>query len=250
LQVVGLALGSIIVVQCVMTSSIAFTTGAERLLLGHRPSTRAWAGMGLTALGLAGLLGSLAPTAGTGAGPSGGSTLVVATACAAAMLAAVAWSRRPRPAATLSAGDAGVLGLAAATGLGYGVTAIQLKVVGTQLALGLTVPLAHPALYVAAVVGPLSILLSQHALQQGRRALAVVSLILVIDPVVGLAGGLSWFGEHVATGAAALTGAGLALTALAAGVYLTQAGSPRPAARPGAGRRTPPVPERALAARS
>jgi hypothetical protein len=143
-----------------------------------------------------------------------------------------------------------VLGLAAATGLGYGVTAIQLKVVGTQLALGLTVPLAHPALYVAAAVGPLSILLSQHALQQGRRALAVVSLILVIDPLVGLAGGLSWFGEHVATGAAALTGAGLGLAALVVGVCLTQAGSSRPASRSSAAAQTPQVAERVPAARS
>jgi uncharacterized membrane protein len=221
LQVLALTLGSIIVVQSVMTSSIVFTTVAERLLLGHRPPARAWVGMGLTALGLAGLLLSLAPTAGASAGPSAWSTLVVAAVCLAGMAAAVAWSRR-----SPSAAGHGVLGLAAATGLGYGVTAIQLKSVGTQLAAGLTAPLAHPALYVAAVVGPLSILLSQHALQQGRRALAVVSLILVIDPIVGLLGGLMWFGEVVATGAGALAGAGLGVAAMVAGVFLTQAGAP------------------------
>jgi hypothetical protein len=57
--------------------------------------------------------------------------------------AAVAWSRR-QGSATAPAGGLRGLRLAAATGLGYEVTAIHFKSVGTQLALGLTGPVAHP----------------------------------------------------------------------------------------------------------
>ena len=92
--------------------------------------------MGLTALGLAGLLGSLPPMAGTAAVPPAGSTLAVAAACAAAMPAAVACRA---PTAAPGSGAGRVLALAVATGLGYGITAVALKTVGTQL------PPASPA---------------------------------------------------------------------------------------------------------
>ena len=230
LQVLALTLGSIIVVQCALTSSIIFTTVAERLVLGRRPPGRAWLGTGLTALGLTGLLVALSPTAGTVASPSAASTIVAAVLCVVAMAAAVARSRRsPR---------SGALGLALATGLGYGVTAVQLKVVGTQAALGVGAALLHPALYVAAVLGPLSIMLSQHALQRGRHALGVVSVILMTDPLVGLVAGPLWFGERVATTADALMAAVLAAAVLVLGVRLVQTGpapgptAPAPAEHP------------------
>ena len=188
LQVLALALGPIIVVQSVMTSSIVFTTVAEGLLTGRRPRGGTWSGVGLTGLGLVGLLVALRPTAGTGAVPPGGSTLAVAAGCLVLMLAAVTWSRT---AAAPGSGAGRVLALAVATGLGYGITAVALKTVGTQLAAGLAGPLQHPALYVALALGPSAILLSQAALQQGRLATAVVSVILVVDPLVGLVGGCS-----------------------------------------------------------
>jgi len=78
-----------------MTSSIVFTVVAERLLSRHRLPTGAWAGAGLTGLGLVGLLVALDPTAGDGAVPPAGSTLAVAGGCLVIMLAAVAWSRLP-----------------------------------------------------------------------------------------------------------------------------------------------------------
>jgi len=218
LQVLALALGSIIVVQTVMTSSIVFTTVAERLLTRRRPRATLWPGVALTGLGLVGLLVALDPTAGASTVPPGGSTLVVAAGCLAVMAAAVAWSRSPAPAGS---GAGRVLALAAATGLGYGVTAVQLKTVGAQLATGLAVPLQHPALYVAIFLGPPAILLSQAALQQGRLATAVVSVILVVDPLVGLAAGLLWFGETVTLGADAL----LCAIVLLAGFVLTQRGA-------------------------
>jgi hypothetical protein len=175
--------------------------------------------MALTALGLAGLLAALNPTTGTGAVPSPAATLVVAACCVSVMAAAIAWSRHPgaHPPGTGRTGIGRVLALAACTGLGYGVTAVQLKSIGTQLASGPLAPLQHPALHVALVLGPLSILLSQHALQQGRLATAVVSLILVVDPLVGLTAGPLWFGERIDTGLVSLAAAAACAVTLLAG---------------------------------
>ena len=217
LQVLALALGPIVVVQGVLTSSIAFTAVAERLLTRRPAGHHTWVAVGLTGAGLVGLLVALRPTTGSGVVPPGGTTLLVGAGCLVVMLAAAAWSRsRARP----GSGIRRVLALAVATGLGYGVTAVQLKAVGTQLALGLSVPLLHPAFYVALVLGPVAILLSQSALQQGRRAAAVVSLILVVDPLVGSAAGLLWFGESVDIRRTAVAWAGLLLC----GIVLTQRG--------------------------
>jgi drug/metabolite transporter (DMT)-like permease len=214
LQVLALALGPIVVVQSVLASSIVFTTIAERVVAGRVLRGTAWAGVVLTGVGLVGLLVALGPASGDGAVPPGASTVLVAVVCLAVMLAAAAWSRT-------GSGVGRVLGLAVATGLGYGVTAVQLKTIGTQLATGLGAPLQHPALYVALVLGPLAILLSQSALQQGRHAAAVVSVILVVDPLVGLVAGLWWFGESVTLGADAF----LCAIVLLAGVVLTQRGA-------------------------
>ena len=172
LQVLALALGPIIVVQSVMTSSIVFTTVAEGLLTGRRPRGSTWSGVGLTGLGLVGLLAALRPTAGTGAVPPAGSTLAVAAGCLVLMLAAVTWSRTAAPPGS---GAGRVLAVAAATGLGYGITAVALKTVGTQLTAGLAGRSSTPR-STSAALGPPAILLSQAALQQGRLVTAVVSV--------------------------------------------------------------------------
>ena len=215
-----------------MTSSIVFTVVAERLLSRHRLPTGAWAGAGLTGLGLVGLLVALDPTAGDGAVPPAGSTLAVAGGCLVIMLAAVAWSRLP---ALPGTGAQRVLAVAVATGLGYGLTAaVQLKAVGSQLAAGPVVPLLHPALFVALVLGPSAILLSQAALQQGRLAAAVVPVILVVDALVGLVAGLFWFGERVGLGTDTLPCA----IVLLVGVVVTQRGSRHAAPTARAGTRS------------
>jgi hypothetical protein len=201
-----------------LTSSIVFTTVTERLLTGRPLRGAAWTGVGLTGLGLVGLLVALDPTAGSGEVPPGGSTVTVAAGCLVVMLAAVGWSRNPDRSGN---GVERVLALGVATGLGYGITAVQLKTIGTQLGAGVAVPLQHPALYVALVLGPAAMLLRQAALQQGRQATAVVSVILVVDPLVGLAAGLLWFGERVDLGADAV----LCGIFLLAGVVLTQGGA-------------------------
>ncbi len=229
LQVLALSLGPMILVQSTMTSSIVSTTIAEWAIMRRRPPVRACAGMLLTTAGLVGVLLALSPTPGpVGAGPLTTSTLVLAGTCAATIAAVTAWARRRH-------GTAEALGLAVGTGLGYGVTAIELKSVGTQLALGWFVPLAHPAFYIALVLGPFSILLSQNALQQGRLVTAVVSLILIVDPLVGLAAGTIWFGERVSVTAWSLTVATISGTAMIVGIAAIQSAASR-TARPEADR--------------
>ena len=122
------------------------------------------------------------------------------------------------------------VGLSVATGLGYGVTAVALKTVGTELGRGWSGPLGHPALWTAVVVGPLSVLLSQHALRRARAVAAAVSVIVVIDPLVGLLAGTTWFGEHVAVTPISIAVALTAAVAVVVGIALGHAepGSARP----------------------
>src|SRR3954451_19683291 len=55
-------------------------------------------------------------------------------------------------------------------------------------------------------------------LADGRGTAAVVSLVLVVDPLVGVAAGLLWFGESVDIGTTTVAWAGLLLC----GIALTQ----------------------------
>lgn len=221
LQFLALDLGPLIVVQTTLVTSIVVTTLAESLLLRRRPSPRRWAGMAMTALGLATVLLALSPAAApVVATPSPLSLLALAgTTLAISAVAAL----RARRAST------GGIALPVATGLGYGVTAVALKTVGAELGAGWSVPLGHPALWVALVVGPLSVLLSQHALRRARTVAAAVSVIVVIDPLVGLLAGLAWFGERIVVTPLSLIAALTAVTAVVAGIVLSHSTPPAPA---------------------
>ncbi|NMO92752.1 DMT family transporter [Actinomycetospora sp. TBRC 11914] len=189
LQFLALAIGPLIVVQTVMAVSIVVTALAEAVLLRRRPTPRRWAGMALTAAGLAVVLLALAPSASSLVVVPSATSIIAVTAGALVVAAVAAWHAR--------VAAAGGLALAAATGLGYGVTAIAQKTVGAELAHGPVAVLVHPALWAALTVGPLSVLLSQHALRRARSVATAVSVIVVIDPLVGLLAGTVWFGEHV-----------------------------------------------------
>ena len=219
LQFLALSIGSLIVVQTTMVASIVVTTLAEWMLLRHRPGARRWTGMITTSLGLAAVLLALSPTVSTVAVTPSATAIVVLAGITLAV-SAFAALRAYIPAT-------GGIGLSVATGLGYGVTAVALKTVGTELAAGWTVPLGHPALWTACVVGPLSVLLSQHALRRSRAVAAAVSVIVVIDPLVGLLAGVTWFGEHVVVTPLSLSAAVVAGVAVVAGIVLGHA-EPRP----------------------
>jgi hypothetical protein len=236
LQVLALATGPLLLVQGVLVGSVVATTACERLFLGRRPTRAAMSGVVLTVLGLVGVLTALGPVGGDGPGPSPVEALALGGGCALVMLATAGWARRVARRACA---------VAACAGLGYGVVAVMLKQAGLQLADGLTAPLAHPALYVALALGAWSVLLSQNALQQGSGAVAVVTPILVLDPLVGLVAGQLWFGERITSTADAVTIAGASALVLVVGMALTETGGrsatpvrrQAPAARPHAARR-------------
>jgi drug/metabolite transporter (DMT)-like permease len=241
LQFLALDIGPLIVVQTTMVASIVVTTLAEALLLRRRPGARRWTGMIMTTLGLATVLLALSPTgAAVAVTPSATAVLVLAGVTLAVSAAAALRAR-----ATAASGIA----LSVATGLGYGVTAVALKTVGTELASGWSAPLVHPALWTAVVVGPLSVLMSQHALRRTRAVAAAVSVIVVIDPLVGLLAGIAWFGEHVAVTPISHTVALVAAVAVVVGIVLGHAGPRPPGAREDRGDRrgSTPRPERATA---
>ena len=183
--------------------------------------------MVLTTLGLATVLLALAPTSAAVAVTPSASSIVVLAGITLALIAGAAL--RARFTATTG------IALSVATGLGYGVTAVALKTVGGELGAGWIVPLGHPALWTAVVVGPLSVLLSQDALRRARAVAAAVSVIVVIDPVVGLLAGVAWFGEHVVVTPLSLTAALAATVAVVVGIVLghTEPGPHRSGDRPG-----------------
>ncbi len=101
------------------------------------------------------------------------------------------------------------------------------------------------------------VLLSQSALQKGHRAAPAVAVILLVDPVVGLATGVLWFGERITATAGTVLGALACVAVTVGGIALAQAaghdgGSPRGCAprggrrvgrpRPRSGRRSAPRP--------
>jgi len=61
------------------------------------------------------------------------------------------------------------------------------------------------------------VLLSQHALRRARTVAGAVSVMLVIDPVVGLLAGIAWFDERVVVTPISLVSAVAAGAAVIAG---------------------------------
>lgn len=191
LQVAALAHGSIIAVQTLMVTSLAWTTIGESALARRAPGLRAVAGVALAVCGTAGLLLLLDPQPAPDQRiPTGAAVAVVVGGCAVVATIGLAWS-------ACRAGSARALGLALATGCAYGLNAALLKLVGGQLELGWDEPFRHAPLYAACLLGPAAVLLSQNALQHGRRATPAVAVVLLVDPVIGLVTGALWFGEHI-----------------------------------------------------
>ncbi|HEY6422475.1 MAG TPA: hypothetical protein VIY28_04345, partial [Pseudonocardiaceae bacterium] len=96
-----------------------------------------------------------------------------------------------------------------------------MKVVTGQFrAGGFTEPFGHPVLYVVCVVGPMAFLLSQNTFQQGTLIAPALAMITVVDPLVGVAIGVSWLGEQVNGSPGALAGRLASAAVLIASVVL------------------------------
>jgi hypothetical protein len=215
LQLVALAYAPLTLVQPVLVSGIVFGTLAAAWLARRRPDRVVVLGAVATAAGLAAFLALARPVGGSAQLPPFPDLIPLAVVLFVVVGICFVVAVR-------AAGPVRVGALAVATGVCYGVTAGLMKIVTTQLRDdGPAQVLGHAPLYVVCVVGPLGFLLSQHTFQAGVLIAPALAVITVVDPLVGIAIGLIWLGEHlVDTSPAALGADAIAGVVLIGGVVL------------------------------
>lgn len=215
LQLVALAFGPLVLVQPLLVTGVLF--GAVfSALLAHRRVDR------LIVLGALGCVGGLSAflVLSHPSDPSvyhadyGRALLGLVIALGALVLGCLAVAAR-------FSGAVHVAALAGATGTLYGITAGLMKVVTGQFRTGgFAEPFGHPVLYVVCAVGPLGFLLSQNTFQQGTLIAPALAIITIVDPLVGVAIGVSWLGERVSSSPAVLAGQVISAVVLIGSVTL------------------------------
>jgi drug/metabolite transporter (DMT)-like permease len=215
LQILALAFGPLVLVQPLLVTGVLF--GAVfSALLAHRRVDR------LVVLGSLGCVAGLSvflvlaqPTdASTQLSDDGWTLLPLAIALGVIVVGCLAVAAR-------FSGPVHVAALAAATGVLYGLTAGLMKVVTSEFRSGGLIELfGHPVLYVVCAVGPMGFLLSQNTFQQGTLIAPALAIITIIDPLVGVAIGVSWLGEHVNSSPAVLVGQVISVVVLIGSVAL------------------------------
>jgi drug/metabolite transporter (DMT)-like permease len=215
LQLVALAFGPLVLVQPLLVTGVLFGAVFSALLAHRRVDHLV-------------ILGSLGAVAGLSAflvlaRPSGGSTrleqdgwamLPLALGLGVTVLVCLA-------AASRYDGPVQVAALAAATGVLYGLTAGLMKVVTSQFRSGGPAEVfTHPVLYVVCAVGPMGFLLSQNTFQHGTLIAPALAIITIVDPLVGVAIGVSWLGEQVNSSPAVLAGELIAVLVIIGSVAL------------------------------
>ena len=215
LQLTALAFGPLVLVQPLLVTGVLF--GALfSALLAHRKMDH------LVVLGSLGCMAGLS-TFLVLARPSGGSRQLtndgwalwsLAIALGVIVVGCITLATR-RP------GSVRVAALAAATGVLYGLTAGLMKVVTEEVRSGgFAAPFGHPVLYVVCAVGPMGFLLSQNTFQQGTLIAPALAIITIVDPLVGVAIGVSWLGERVNHSAGVLAGQVIAVVVLIGSIAL------------------------------
>ncbi|GAA1028295.1 MULTISPECIES: DMT family transporter [Amycolatopsis] len=214
LQLVALAFGPLLLVQPLLVTSLMFAGLASARLERRRPDRTMSVGGLLCVAGLAAFLVVARPSGNSETLVSGGALLPLGIALAAVTLVSLV------VAASTNSGSWRVPGLAVATGVLYGLTAGLMKVVAGQFRAGIDEPFRHWTLYLVCVVGPLGFLLSQNTFQQGRFLTPALAVITALDPLVGVAIGLSWMGESADGRPLALFGEALAGLVIVVGIAL------------------------------
>jgi drug/metabolite transporter (DMT)-like permease len=216
LQVVALAFGPLVLVQPLLVTGVLFGTVFSALLARRPLDRQILVGSIACAVGLAAFL-SLARPADTGAELADFGQLlplIVALIVIIAGCLVVAVGSR-------FSGGAHVAALALATGVLYGVTAGLMKVLTGEIhSGGVFAVFFHPVLYVICVVGPVGFLLSQNTFQHGVLIAPALSIITIVDPLVGFAIGVLWLGEEITTTVPLLVGETLSVLVVIAGIGL------------------------------
>ena len=214
LQVVALAFGPLVLVQPLLVTSVLFAAVFASWMAKRHVDRLVLFGSLLCAGGLSTVLLLGRPT-GSGEAASIDARAIPLSVVLLLLLALCLL------AAQVGRGKLRVLGLALATGVLYGVTAALMKVVATEVRVGGPVePFQNWVLYAVCLVGPSGFLLSQNTFQQGTLISPALAVITTVDPLVGVAIGVSWFGEQVLVTPGVLVGEALGALVLVGGIVL------------------------------
>lgn len=214
MQLVALAYGPLVLVQPLLVTGVLF--GAVfSALLAHRGVDRLVVlGALLCTAGLAAFLLLARPSGGRGTLTTGAALLPLGVVLALMVAGCLVVAAR-------SSGAVHVAALAMATGVLYGLTAGLMKVVTNQFRTGgFAEPFGHPVLYIVCAIGPMGFLLSQNTFQQGTLIAPALAMITIVDPLVGVAIGVSWLGERVHSSPAVLAGQAVSAAVLISGIAL------------------------------
>jgi len=214
MQLVALAYGPLVLVQPLLVTGVLFGAVFSALLARRGVDRLIVLGALLCTAGLAAFLLLARPSGGTGTLTTGAALLPLGVTLALLVAGCLVVAAR-------SSGAVHVAALAMATGVLYGLTAGLMKVVTNQFRTGgLAEPFGHPVLYIVCAIGPMGFLLSQNTFQQGTLIAPALAMITIVDPLVGVAIGVSWLGERVQSSPAVLAGQAISAAVLIGGIAL------------------------------
>jgi hypothetical protein len=214
LQLIALAFGPLVLVQPLLVTGVLFGAVFSALLARRSVDRLVVLGALGCVAGLSAFLVLARPTGGTTQHADGWALVPLAIGLGVIVLGCLAVAAR-------CSGAVEVAALAAATGVLYGLTAGLMKVVTGQFrANGFIEPFEHPLLYVVCAVGPMGFLLSQNTFQQGTLIAPALAIITIVDPLVGVAIGVSWLGEQVDSSPVVLAGQVISAVVLIGSVVL------------------------------
>lgn len=221
LQGLALGTGPIVLVQPLLVTGLLFAGITGFIVRRRKVDWPFFGALLLTAAGLAVFLVVARPSTGGGQ-PTLGQILPLGIALAVLVVGCVVWSLR-------ATGISRSLTMAFAAGVVYGVTAAVAKLTIEAFSHGFVAGLTHWSTWTLVVCGPLGFVLNQNAFREGELASPAVAVITVTDPLVGIAIGMLWLHEAVASGPGAITGEVLALAAMVGGVWLVAHRTPQAA---------------------
>lgn len=214
LQLVALAFGPLALVQPLLATGILFAAAFGGWLTRRRLDRNIVLGSLLCMGGLTGFLLLTRPRVGGSSIVGGVAPWLLAVALGAIVAACLLLAER-------STGTARVLALAFASGLLFGLNAALMKIAASQaLDDGGGKLFGNWQLYAACLIGPAGFLLAQNALQQSRALVPALAVIRSVDPVVGVAIGVLWFGEWLTISPSILVGELMAAGAVVGGIAL------------------------------
>lgn len=214
LQSAALAVGSLVVVQVLLTTGLLYALPLSAALLGHRLVPREWAAAAAIAIGVAVFVTVGDPREGRADAPAGtwlalfGVVLVGAVLCVAVARAVAV------DAPALRAGL-----LAGATAIVYSATAALTKTSVDLLRGGFANLVTSWPPYALAIGALGAMVLAQSAFQAGSLS-ASLPVLTIADPVLGTLVGVTVFHERLAGGTLRAVVLAAASLAMAAGVVV------------------------------